>query len=110
MISPNGWTLVIKAAGTDGTWAYSNAIWSNTATYNPNNYATGLDQNQLKSQLYSLLPFTYMRVGMQAPLSGGAINWAEVYYGYVPHMYSQIADGAHRYGLFDKGLVVCEQL
>eukprot|EP00042_Codosiga_hollandica_P048252 m.538063 g.538063 ORF g.538063 m.538063 type:complete len:814 (-) comp57626_c0_seq1:115-2556(-) len=102
MINSEGWTLVMKASGSDSTWIYTNAIWSNQNTLNPNGFATGLDQAQLKSPMYWLMPFTQFRMGMRAPQSSGPVNWANVAYS-ASSLYSQIADGNRRSGLFDKG-------
>ena len=49
MIGTNGWTLLLKIDGSQSTFYYDNAIWTNQAAVNPNAYIGGIDTTEYKS-------------------------------------------------------------
>ncbi|MCP4522898.1 MAG: hypothetical protein GY828_01630, partial [Candidatus Gracilibacteria bacterium] len=55
-----GWSLVLKADGTLDTFQYSESIWENTNTLNPENYS--YDHQEFKSELFSTQAFTEMMI------------------------------------------------
>ncbi len=60
-----GWTLVLKADGTQSTFAFANAIWTDM---NPLNAANpSLAMSEAKYPAYWLLPMTQVRVVMVDP-------------------------------------------
>ncbi len=66
MVGTHGWTLMLKADGTDSTWAYDSATWTDAAsTVNPTEYINGLAQTSFKSELHSRLAFSNIRIGMK---------------------------------------------
>ncbi len=57
-----GWTLILKAAGTDSRFLYSSALWTNTTLVNET--STDLSQSSAKFRGFFTLPFSQMRLGM----------------------------------------------
>jgi hypothetical protein len=70
-----GWTLVLKADGQQTTFRYDQALWTNTATFNPT--GTDFDQQQAKLATWNYVPFTQMLVKMQRTDQPGNINSLE---------------------------------
>ena len=50
-----GWTLVMKADGTQTTFEYDSSYWQNTNTYNTDSYK--YDDQEYKNEQFSILPF-----------------------------------------------------
>jgi uncharacterized delta-60 repeat protein len=57
-----GWTLLLKANGSQTTFQYSSALWTNTTTLNDG--SPGLDNTEFKSQGFSTIPFNALMVGL----------------------------------------------
>ena len=86
-----GWTLVIKADGNSGVFAYSASLWSNTSVYGVNN--VGFDTNQHKSAAYHRLGFTQLRLGMK---EGNTTRYIRVNHN-AGSLHAQLADGRFRH-------------
>ena len=60
-----GWTLVMKIDGTQSTFLYDAALWSNATTYQAT--SPDLDKTEAKLASFSSVGFTALRVGMIDP-------------------------------------------
>ena len=85
-----GWTLVIKADGNSGVFAYGASLWSNSSVYGVNN--VGFDTNQHKSAAYHRLGFTQLRLGMK---EGNTTRYIRVNHN-AGSLHAQLADGRFR--------------
>ena len=68
-----GWTLVMKLDGNTTTFSYDAALWTNTTTYAPQNFA--FDTNQAKLQSFSSVAMDEVRLGMTV---GGTTKWVQL--------------------------------
>jgi hypothetical protein len=77
MINGKGWALIIRADGTKSTWNFDAALWNDTTTLNANGHTTGTGDTttEYKSPLFSVYPFSELRLGMRI---NGTTNWLEV--------------------------------
>src|SRR5262245_5268391 len=57
-----GWTLVMKVDGTQTTFEYNSALWTNTESYNPD--SADFDGTEAKLRSFSTVPVKEMRVVM----------------------------------------------
>ena len=57
-----GWTLAIKADGTNLTFGFTSALWTNTALLNPDKPA--FDTTEAKLQAFNVIPFTQIRAAI----------------------------------------------
>ena len=94
IVSGVGWALLMKMDGNQQTFYYANAIWSNNATLN---LVTGIaggvnDTVEYKSGLYSVFPYTSLRLGMSY---GGNTTWITMN-STGTSLYSNIADSIYR--------------
>ncbi len=64
-----GWTLVLKADGTQTTFGYAAGLWTDATVLNPS--STALDMMEAKLASFSSVPFDAVRVGLVT----GATNW-----------------------------------
>ena len=80
----------MKIDGSQQTFSYDNAIWSNKQTFQSNNLY--LDNKETKLASYWTLPFTEVRLGMKVD---GTIRWITFSYK-ASSLYSLIADGRYR--------------
>ncbi len=69
-IDGGGWTLALKANGTQSTFTYAAALWTNTATHQPQ--FPDLDHNEAKLQSFNTVPFNDLLVGMEYPIGNAA--------------------------------------
>eukprot|EP00042_Codosiga_hollandica_P034334 m.239755 g.239755 ORF g.239755 m.239755 type:complete len:578 (-) comp54382_c0_seq7:168-1901(-) len=102
MIGSAGWTVVIKAVGTDQSWDYNSTLWTTKAEYNPTNTTTGIDQRQILSPMYWMLPFSEIRIGMVIPLSNTTIAWANQTVNQSTSLFAIIRSGVQQGPLFDR--------
>ncbi len=65
-IDGGGWTLVLKADGSKATFVYGAALWTNTATFQPN--FPDLDRNEAKLQSFMSVPFLNVLIGLESPV------------------------------------------
>jgi hypothetical protein len=65
-IDGGGWTLALKADGSKTTFLYDAALWTNTATFQPN--FPDLDRNEAKLQSFMSVPFTDVLLGLEQPI------------------------------------------
>jgi hypothetical protein len=63
-----GWTLVLKADGTQSNFSYSSAYWTNANLFNA--WSAGLDSTEAKLQSWNSVPFDVVRVGLTDPRDG----------------------------------------
>ncbi|MCY1011413.1 fibrinogen-like YCDxxxxGGGW domain-containing protein [Nannocystis pusilla] len=70
-IDGGGWTLALKANGTQSTFTYAAALWTNTATHQPQ--FPDLDHNEAKLQSFNTVPFADVLVGMEYPIGNGPL-------------------------------------
>ncbi|GMV38631.1 MAG: hypothetical protein AMXMBFR64_03470 [Myxococcales bacterium] len=68
-----GWTLVMKLNGNTTTFSYDAALWTNTATYAPQNF--DFDGNEAKLLSFSSVPMDQVRLGMTV---GGTTKWVQL--------------------------------
>jgi hypothetical protein len=60
-----GWTLALKADGTQMTFNYDAALWTNNALLNPDK--PDFDSNEAKLQTWNSVPFDTIRLAMRDP-------------------------------------------
>ena len=65
-IDGGGWTLALKADGSKTTFLYDAALWTNTATFQPN--FPDLDRNEAKLQSFMSVAFTDVLIGLEQPI------------------------------------------
>ena len=80
----------MKLDGSQQTFSYDNAIWSNKQTFQSNNL--DLDDKETKLASYWTLPFTEVRLGMKVDET---FRWITFSYK-ASSLYSLIADGHYR--------------
>jgi hypothetical protein len=64
-----GWTLVLKSNGDSPAFHYNSAEWTTDVPYQPDEY--DLDRTEAKLPSWSLVGFTEVLIGMEAPIGGG---------------------------------------
>ncbi len=65
-----GWTLLLKADGTQGTFQYDQPIWTDMTTLNPT--STDISMTEAKFASYSTVPFTALLVVVTTDSSFGS--------------------------------------
>ena len=68
-----GWTLALKADGSMTTFAYDASIWQDATILAPG--SPDLDRVEAKLETFNAVPFTEMRVGLEAPIGSNTIQW-----------------------------------
>lgn len=68
-----GWTLALKADGSKTTFAYDAAIWQDATILAPG--SPDLDRMEAKLETFNAVPFTELRVGLEAPIGSNTIQW-----------------------------------
>ncbi|XP_032218575.2 uncharacterized protein LOC116601871 [Nematostella vectensis] len=84
-----GWTLVMKADGSNETFKYYSPLWSNKLEHNPEAGLTGLDQHETKLSTYWNVPFKDICIGMKVR---DDLRWLNLHYP-SESLYDVIADG-----------------
>ncbi|XP_032242320.1 uncharacterized protein LOC116620734 [Nematostella vectensis] len=87
-----GWTLVMKADGSNETFEYDSPLWSNKLEYNPKAGLTGLDEHETKLSTYWSVPFEDICIGMKV---GDDLRWLNLHYP-SESLYDVIADGTFK--------------
>lgn len=71
-----GWTLALKIDGTQTTFAYDAAIWTDATLLGET--SPGLDNVQAKLEAFNAVAFTQVRVGFEVPVGSGTRRYAVV--------------------------------
>lgn len=72
-IDGGGWTLALKADGTQTTFRYDVPLWTSAATFQAN--FPDLDRKEAKLQTFISVPFTDVLIGMESPIGNmGPLN------------------------------------
>jgi hypothetical protein len=92
MINGKGWALLLRADGTKTSFTYDSTLWNTSSTINEAGYVTGTSDatTEYKSPLFSVYPYSEMRLGMRI---GGALNWLEVKHGQYASMLEVMQGG-----------------
>ena len=69
-----GWTLILKADGTQPTFVYEAAAWLDASTLNVDHPAFD-DGFEAKLESYNSVPVTEVRVGLQSPVKSGQYRY-----------------------------------
>ncbi|MCU1282249.1 MAG: Tryptophan synthase alpha chain [bacterium] len=80
-----GWTLLMKIDGTQTTFSYASAYWTNGTTYQPTQYAYDTT-NETKLYGFNNMPLNAMRLGMYDPTDSNS-RWLEI-----PRVNSSLAE------------------
>jgi hypothetical protein len=71
-----GYALLLKIDGANPTFYYTSGYWTTRgSSYNTGAFASGLDNLEYQSPLYSVYPFTQLLLGMRYPASNTSISW-----------------------------------
>lgn len=86
-----GWTLALKANGGLPTFGYNQALWTNTAVYNPDK--PNFDDTEAKLQTFASVPFSDLMIGIR---QAGTTRYAVLAVGISgASLYTMFATGAH---------------
>lgn len=122
-----GWTLLLKADGTEQTFTYDSPLWTNTELLNPG--STNLNPEEAKLPGYASLGFTELRLGFrtgewrwitaeaestsllaavtrQVPISAGRSSWLSL----VESAALQPFCGRERFSNFGDDCETCSQV
>jgi hypothetical protein len=68
-----GWTLAMKVDGRTQTFAYDQAIWTDSSLLAAS--SASLDNTEAKLETFNAIAFTELRIGLEFPIGSGTRNW-----------------------------------